>query len=102
METFKINEYTFRLKKMNAIDVLAIQTQVRMNSVENSRNFFKTALENIEVQVTDDKWLPVKMDGREIYNPEEVTENASLLNELISHFLTELEKVFQKSNESKV
>lgn len=96
---FVIGNNTYRVKEMNAIDVLAMQTQIRFKDIKTAKRFFATVLECVEVKVGD-SWLPVKMEDREVYCPNEVAENPMLANEIVTHFMQDyLEKVFTKSNE---
>ena len=101
MNEFKIEgyEYTFRVKKMNAIEVMAMQTQFGSDTFDDAVSMFSTILEYIEVQCND-KWLPVKTKGMNVYYPPEVEHDIVLCRKLISKFGDEyLKPVFPKSGE---
>lgn len=102
MHEFKIksSELEFRVKKMNAIEVLAVRANISNRTVEESMKSFKTILECIEVRC-DNNWIPAKMQGREVYFPDGIENDVNVINELLGHFMgTYLKEVFQKSNES--
>lgn len=88
----------FRIKKLNAIELLAIRTNISNDSVKDSINTFKFMLEFIEVRV-DTHWLPVKMEGKEVYMPSSIEDNIEAIQELITEFMSYLKSVFSKSNE---
>ena len=63
---FRIKSYDgeFRIKKMNAIELLGIRSQIDFDNLDSAIEFFKIALEHIEVKIGND-WVPVKMKNRE-------------------------------------
>ena len=58
-----IKEHNYRIKKMNAIEMLAIQSQISFDSADESYACYSQILERCEVQCND-KWLPVKEKGK--------------------------------------
>ena len=99
--TVKSSKHTFRVKDMNAIEILALQTNLNNDSTEDSLKSFKTILERIEVKC-DNAWVPAKMKDREVYFPDGLEDDIVVINELLSYFIgTYLKSIFQKSNESK-
>lgn len=102
MNEFKIksSDLDFRVKKMNAIEILAVRANIGNRTVEESMKSFKTILECIEVRC-DNSWIPAKMQGREVYFPDGLENDVNIINELLGYFMgTYLKAVFQKSNES--
>ena len=102
-KTFKIANYEqyFRIKPMNAIETLAIRTQISLKDMRSAMKFYTTILEHIEVEIGG-KWLPVKTEGREIYYPDGIENDVAAVDELMQYFTKEyLEPVFTKSRESK-
>ena len=98
---FKIEgyDYTFRIAKMNAIEVLALRTQINFNTYETSMKLFSTILENIEVCI-DGQWFKVKMKDKNVYMPLFVENDVILVDKLIGYFTDNfLKEVFQKSSE---
>ena len=98
---FKIDGYdfVFRIARMNAIEVLALRTQLNFKSVETATKLFETYLEHIEVKLGD-QWLKVK-DGNDYY-PSGIEEDYDAIKKLVDYFSNNfLIPVFQKSNESK-
>ena len=98
MEEFKVKDFTFRLKKMNAIDLLALRSQISFDSFENAQQLYNTILERVEVKVKDD-WIQVKQGNN--YYPASIEEDVDAIETIISEVMTYLKKVFQKSNASK-
>lgn len=91
----------FRIKRMNAIETLAIRTNISTKDVDATTKLFENILERIEVQFNDDKWLPVKIKDQDAYFPADIEHDYKAIDELIKYFTFEfLAKVFQKSNES--
>ncbi len=100
-EEFTIENYNyqFRFAKMNAIEVLALETQMDFNSVAQSQATIEAILEKIEVKVID-TWTPVKMKDMNVYTPDEIETNVMLVMKLVTKFTKELrDTVFQKSEE---
>lgn len=100
---FRIKSYDgeFRIKKMNAIELLGIRSQIDFDNLDSAIEFFKIALEHIEVKIGND-WVPVKMKNREVYLPDGLENDIMAVNELTNYFTKEfLMPVFLKSSESK-
>ena len=96
-----INDYEFRIKKMNAIEALALRTSMNMKTVESTQQFFNECLERIEVKATEDKWLPVKQKGRNVFLPDGIENNGQAIQYLVEMFMREFAKpFFEKSDES--
>lgn len=98
-DTITINNNEYRIKKMNAIDMLAMQSQISFDTAKQSKSCYSQMLERIEVKCQD-KWLPVKEEDKEIYYPVNVENDLSLIQDLIGFFMNWLREVFRKSNES--
>lgn len=99
METIDINDRTYRIKPMNAIETLALQSQISFDSVEESMKCYGAILERVEVEVKD-KWLQVKESGKEVYYPAGIEDDILTIRELITFVLKFIKEVFQKSNAS--
>lgn len=98
MEEFTIKSLpnTFRIKKMNAIDILALRSQIDFDDFEKIRKVYGIMLENMEVKF-DNSWLPVKEKDKEEYYPAGIESNVHAINELLNYFMTEfLRPVFTK------
>lgn len=91
MKEFKIKDYTFRIKEMNAIEALAFKTQINFDSFNNALELYNLVLERIEVKCGE-KWLPVK-DGN-IYYPNEIEKDIKSINEILNNFLEYLKELF--------
>lgn len=92
----------FRIKKMNALETLAMQNVMKFSDMDSTLKTYMTIMEYIEVKVND-KWIDVynKKTGEML--PVSLNENIAQVNDLITFFLKEyLIPVFRKSNESKV
>lgn len=99
-DTITINELNYRIKPMNAIEVLAIQSQISFSSVKQTQSFYEQVLERIEVQLKDE-WLPVKEEGKAVYYPAGVENDLETIQALIGFFMKWYEEVFPISNASK-
>ena len=95
MENFVINEHEYRIKKMNAIEMLALRSQIAFDNFEDTMNFYNLLLEKVEVKCGA-KWLQVK-DG-ENYYPAGIEEDVDTVDELIGKAVEYLKSVFRKSN----
>lgn len=102
-QIFKIDGYdfNFRIKRINAIELLALRTQINFDNIKKTKELFGAMLEKIEVQCGEN-WLPCKMEGREVYSPAGLEDDVFLAEGLVDYFLNDfLKPVFQKSNVSK-
>lgn len=99
MNEIEINGQTYRIRKMNAIEVLALQSQVDFENFETTKNCYYTLLEMLEVNAID-KWLPVKTPKQDIFYPANIENDITAIQTLIKFVLDYLKEGFQKSNES--
>lgn len=98
-KTIDIGTNTFRVKKMNAIEALALRTASSIESPKEAIKFFNEILERMEVQVSD-KWLPVKEKSVEAYYPAGIEDDLPTIQALVDFFMTEfLQPLFTKSAE---
>lgn len=98
MENFTINDNEYRIKRMNAIELLALRSQISFDNYEETKNFYNLLLEKFEVKCGKE-WLQVK-DG-ENYYPAGIENDIELIDTLIAKMMEYLKSVFQKSNASK-
>lgn len=100
-KTFEYENNTYRIKKMNVIEALALRTASSMKSVDATQAFFNECLERIEVKAMDDKWVPVKQKGRSVFLPDGIENDGEAIQYLIEMFMQEFAKpFFKKSDES--
>lgn len=96
----KSRNEVFRIKQMNAIETLALNTQISFQNIEKTTQLFNIVLERIEVRCGND-WLPVKEKGHDIFYPAGIENDVHAIDELITYFMNEyLKPIFTKSNES--
>lgn len=93
MDEFIINDNTFRIKNMNAIELLALQTQYNFDDADSSSKLFNNMLERMEVKCNN-SWLPVKEKGKDIYYPANVENDYKTIKQLIGKFSSYLKSVF--------
>ena len=103
MKEFIVRGKTYRIKKMNAIEVLALKQHVDFEHFNGTYEFFKLVLERVEYKMNESQWLPVRevKDKLVNYYPSGIEEDIDSLNEIIQTFMDWLKSVFQKSSESK-
>lgn len=90
----------FRVGKIGAVEMLALQTQIDFKSLVQTETVFNFIFEHIEVEIAG-KWIPVKEKNREVYYPVDLEEDMNALHELLFYFLNNVVKpLFVKSNES--
>ena len=98
-KTLEHNENIYRVKKMNAIEALALRSASDMKSVDTAKQFFTDVLERMEIQVKD-KWLPVKQAGANVYLPDGIEDDFVGVQKLVEFFMKEfLTPFFEKSVE---
>lgn len=98
-KTFVYKDNTYRIKKMNAIEALALRSASDMKSVAGAKQFFTDVLERLEVQAGD-KWLPVKQADANVYLPAGIEEDFAGVQALVEFFMKEfLTPFFEKSAE---
>lgn len=90
----------FRVANISPIDLLALQTQINFEDINQTKEVFTFILENVEVKILDN-WVRVKLPGKEVYMPEYLEEDLLSLQQINMTFLSEILKpLFQKSSES--
>ena len=100
---FKIKslDNDFRIMNMNAIEALALRSVLDFDNFDTTLNMLNIIIEHIEVRL-EDKWLPVKEKGKDIFYPNEIENNVFALNELVDVFLNDYFKpLFRKFDTSK-
>ena len=98
-KTLVYKDNTYRIKKMNAIEALALRSASDMKSVAGAKQFFTDVLERLEVQAGD-KWLPVKQADTNVYLPADIEEDFAGVQALVEFFMKEfLTPFFEKSAE---
>lgn len=98
MEEFTVGENTFRIKKMNAIEILALRGQITFDNFEATQNAYLELLSRVEVKIKD-QWLAVRQ-GNEFY-PKGIDEDVKAIETIILKVISYLKEVFRKSNTSK-
>lgn len=98
-KTIDIGTNTFRVKKMNAIEALALRTASSIENPKEAQKFFNEILERLEVQIAD-KWLPVKEKNVEAYYPAGIEDDVATIQKIVDFFMTDfLKPLFMKSAE---
>lgn len=105
MEEFTIkndNRFVYRMKRINALQLLALRSQLSFENFDSALNTFDLLLQLIEVRgANDTKWLPVKVKGEDVYFPAFIQEDPDAMQEIAMHAMEYLKSVFRKSTESK-
>lgn len=98
-KTLVYKDNTYRIRKMNAIEALALRTASDMKSVAGAKQFFTDVLERMEVQVGE-KWLPVKQENTNVYLPDGIQDDFVGVQKLTEFFMEEfMTPFFEKSVE---
>lgn len=98
-KTLEYKNNTYRIRKMNAIEALALRSASDMKSVAGAKQFFTDVLERLEVQAGE-KWLPVKQADANVYLPADIEEDFAGIQALVEFFMKEfLTPFFEKSAE---
>ena len=98
-KTLVYKDNTYRIRKMNAIEALALRTASDMKSVAGAKQFFTDVLERMEVQVGE-KWLPVKQENTNVYLPDGIQYDFVGVQKLTEFFMEEfMTPFFEKSVE---
>lgn len=98
-KTLEYKNNTYRIRKMNAIEALALRSASDMKSVAGAKQFFNDVLERLEVQAGD-KWLPVKQVDTNVYLPSGIEDDFTGIQTLVEFFMKEfLTPFFEKSAE---
>lgn len=99
LKTLIYDNNTFRIKKMNAIEALALRSASNMSNVTGAKQFFTDVLERLEVQAGE-KWLPVKQANTNVYLPDGIQDDFEGVQKLVQFFMQEfLTPFFEKSVE---
>lgn len=98
MKEFEIKGNIYRIKKMNAIELLALRSQIDFDNIENAQKFYETILEKFEVKIKDE-WIVVKQGSN--YYPNGIEDDIEVISELITQMMNYLKEVFLKSSKSK-
>lgn len=99
MKNIIIKDNEYRLKKMNAIELLALRSQIDFSNYDTVKNLYNIILEKLEVNAND-KWLPVKQENREVYFPNGIENDFEVINDLLNYALDYFKEVFIKSSVS--
>lgn len=102
MNEFRITSYDcqFRIKKLNAIEALALRSQIDFSSSESVQTLYYQILEKIECNIAG-QWLPVKERGQDVFYPAGIEYNVEAVQELIKFFINDyLTPLFTKSSAS--
>lgn len=98
-KTLVYKDNTYRIRKMNAIEALALRLTSDMKSVAGAKQFFNDVLERLEVQAGE-KWLPVKQVDTNVYLPAGIEDDFTGIQTLVEFFMKEfLTPFFEKSAE---
>lgn len=98
-KTLEYKDNTYRIRKMNAIEALALRSASDMKSVAGAKQFFNDVLERLEVQAGE-KWLPVKQVDTNVYLPAGIEDDFTGIQTLVEFFMKEfLTPFFEKSAE---
>ena len=90
----------FRVAKISPVDLMAITTMVDFEKFESNKTLITFCLENTEVKVGE-SWQPVKVKGRENYQPMGIDNNFIALNDIFMWMVENvISKTFTKSSES--
>ena len=95
MENLMIDDKEFRIKKMNAIELLALRTQLSFNNFDEALNTYSTLMENLEYNFNG-KWLPVKEKNRNIFYPNGIEEDIVSIDKMLQYVLAYFKEVFHK------
>ncbi|MEG2687338.1 MAG: hypothetical protein RR954_09530 [Christensenellaceae bacterium] len=99
MSNFEYKDNTYRVRKMNAIEALALRAASDMKSVAGAKQFFIDVLERLEIQVGE-KWLLVKQPNTNVYLPDGIDNDFEGVQQLVEFFMKEfLTPFFEKSVE---
>lgn len=97
-KTFEINGINYRIKKMNAIEILAIRGTISFDDYEKLVKAYDVLLSKVEVQLKD-KWLQVKQ-GDDFY-PASLENDPITVEKIAKQVMSYIVSVFQQSDTSK-
>ena len=93
-------ELTFRVAKISPVDIMAISGMINFEKFESNQTLIRFCLENAEVKMGE-TWMPVKVKGKEVYQPVGIENDFVALNEIFIWMMTNvITAVFPKSSES--
>lgn len=98
MNEFVVGDFRFRIKKMNAIELLAVKNTIAFNTADELKHTYEGLLEKIEVNIKNDDWLQVKQGNT--YYPVGIEDDVEVIDALITNILQYIKSVFTKSNAS--
>ena len=102
-EEFKIESLpnnTFRVAKISPVDLMAITQTIDFEKFEANKTLITFCLENTET-LMGEKWLPVKVKGKDVYQPMGIETNFIALNQIYLWMMENvIGKTFMKSSES--
>lgn len=98
MENLSYGNHNYRMKKLNAIEVMSIGTQMNFDDYDKTKRFYELLLENMEVEI-ENKWLPVKEKNQNVYWPNGIENDMNALKALTEYCMKYFKEVFPKSNE---
>ena len=91
---------TFRVAKISPVDLMAITTMIDFDKFETNKSLITFCLENTEVKMGN-TWQPVKVKGRENYQPMGIENDFISLNQIFVWMMENvIAKTFTKSSES--
>lgn len=99
MENLIIDDKEFRIRKMNAIELMALRTQLSFDDFDEAIKTYSTLMENLEYSFNG-KWLPVKEKNRDIYYPNGIEEDMESIQIMLDYVLGYFKSVFPKSSKS--
>jgi len=89
----------FRVAKISPIDLMAITTTIDFEKFEATKTLISFCLENSEV-LMGEKWMPVKVKGKDVYQPLGIENDFVALNEIFVWMMENvISKTFTKSSE---
>lgn len=101
MEEFEVKSLPgtkFRTKRVSPVDLLALSMSMDLKDFDSNKNLLNFALESLEVKMGD-KWMPVKMKGRDVFMPTVLETNMMAISELTDYFMEHvLSPVFQSAS----
>lgn len=90
----------FRVAKISPVDLMAITTMIDFERFEANKTLIQFCLENVEV-LMGERWMPVKVKGKEVYQPMGIEGDLLALNEIFVWMMENvIAKTFTKSSGS--
>ena len=100
--TIEVNgiERIFKFDKVSPVKLSAIMMSLDLDNPVKSEALVNLAVENCKVKMDDNKWAPVKMQGREVYMPIGIENDINAFLGITKEFLDEkVTDSFMKSSE---